>query len=181
MPETRGFAGAPCDPAEIALFRQLTSASNTPDRQAGPGSAGAGAVYSSANAAGVEGRPLSKTRAGRLPGRRATVPGNGMPSGGGPDQIAVFVAQAHGGTVLRHDQLGAETAVLVDQAHQTSFAVLWGLKGLIQQQGFRTCSSLASLDTVLTPVSYTHLRAHETVLDLVCRLLLEKKKIDIQQ
>ena len=25
------------------------------------------------------------------------------------------------------------------------------------------------------PVSYTHLRAHETVLDIVCRLLLEKK------
>ena len=30
--------------------------------------------------------------------------------------------------------------------------------------------------TMYTPVSYTHLRAHETVLDLVCRLLLEKKK-----
>ena len=30
------------------------------------------------------------------------------------------------------------------------------------------------------PVSYTHLRAHETVLDLVCRLLLEKKKQKIQ-
>src|SRR5664280_349055 len=28
----------------------------------------------------------------------------------------------------------------------------------------------------VSPVSYTHLRAHETVLDLVCRLLLEKKK-----
>ena len=28
----------------------------------------------------------------------------------------------------------------------------------------------------LQTVSYTHLRAHETVLDLVCRLLLEKKK-----
>ena len=28
----------------------------------------------------------------------------------------------------------------------------------------------------LTAVSYTHLRAHETVLDLVCRLLLENKK-----
>ena len=26
------------------------------------------------------------------------------------------------------------------------------------------------------PVSYTHLRAHATVLELVCRLLLEKKK-----
>ena len=29
-----------------------------------------------------------------------------------------------------------------------------------------------------TTVSYTHLRAHETVLDLVCRLLLEKKNTD---
>ena len=29
----------------------------------------------------------------------------------------------------------------------------------------------------ISAVSYTHLRAHETVLDLVCRLLLEKKKI----
>ena len=29
---------------------------------------------------------------------------------------------------------------------------------------------------VLGAVSYTHLRAHETVLDLVCRLLLEKTK-----
>ena len=28
----------------------------------------------------------------------------------------------------------------------------------------------------LDSVSYTHLRAHETVLDIVCRLLLEKKK-----
>ena len=30
-----------------------------------------------------------------------------------------------------------------------------------------------------SPVSYTHLRAHETVLDLVCRLLLEKKNTNI--
>ena len=28
-------------------------------------------------------------------------------------------------------------------------------------------------EMVYAPVSYTHLRAHETVLDLVCRLLLE--------
>ena len=33
---------------------------------------------------------------------------------------------------------------------------------------------LASADP--NPVSYTHLRAHETRHDLVCRLLLEKKK-----
>src|SRR5664280_3076130 len=38
-------------------------------------------------------------------------------------------------------------------------------------QRFRATSGSAD-----TPVSYTHLRAHETVLDLVCRLLLEKKK-----
>ena len=31
------------------------------------------------------------------------------------------------------------------------------------------------------PVSYTHLRAHETVLDLVCRLLLEKKKTPLHK
>jgi len=33
-------------------------------------------------------------------------------------------------------------------------------------------NTLQTIDSV----SYTHLRAHETVLDLVCRLLLEKKK-----
>ncbi|GAB5804207.1 hypothetical protein JMUB7527_28700 [Staphylococcus aureus] len=27
---------------------------------------------------------------------------------------------------------------------------------------------------IIEPVSYTHLRAHETCADLVCRLLLEK-------
>ena len=32
-----------------------------------------------------------------------------------------------------------------------------------------------ALGAAYGPVSYTHLRAHETVLDLVCRLLLEKK------
>ena len=32
-----------------------------------------------------------------------------------------------------------------------------------------------SLTQYSAAVSYTHLRAHETVLDLVCRLLLEKK------
>ena len=33
--------------------------------------------------------------------------------------------------------------------------------------------------TTLYPVSYTHLRAHETLRYLVCRLLLEKKQISI--
>eukprot|EP00657_Telonema_sp_P-1_P008718 TRINITY_DN30520_c0_g1_i1.p1 TRINITY_DN30520_c0_g1~~TRINITY_DN30520_c0_g1_i1.p1 ORF type:complete len:116 (-),score=53.78 TRINITY_DN30520_c0_g1_i1:13-360(-) len=33
-----------------------------------------------------------------------------------------------------------------------------------------------AMSDAVDAVSYTHLRAHETVLDLVCRLLLEKKK-----
>ena len=39
---------------------------------------------------------------------------------------------------------------------------------LLRQRLFRPVGEIA--------VSYTHLRAHETVLDLVCRLLLEKKQ-----
>ena len=39
-----------------------------------------------------------------------------------------------------------------------------------------TVAARATGGVTAAPVSYTHLRAHETVLDLVCRLLLEKKK-----
>ena len=35
--------------------------------------------------------------------------------------------------------------------------------------------AVSATEAVLEAVSYTHLRAHETVLDLVCRLLLDKK------
>ena len=36
-------------------------------------------------------------------------------------------------------------------------------------------ADLVEFEGHLYPVSYTHLRAHETVLDLVCSLLLENK------
>ena len=40
----------------------------------------------------------------------------------------------------------------------------------------KTFDEYRKVDTDLqAAVSYTHLRAHETVLDLVCRLLLETK------
>src|SRR5450756_2089933 len=42
--------------------------------------------------------------------------------------------------------------------------------------GSRPKSARLPLADRLRPVSYTHLRAHETRHDLVCRLLLEKKK-----
>ena len=40
----------------------------------------------------------------------------------------------------------------------------------------RAVQGLPGGGRAVVAVSYTHLRAHETVLDLVCRLLLEKKK-----
>ena len=42
------------------------------------------------------------------------------------------------------------------------------------QRGRRLAEMEVAEPHVVEPVSYTHLRAHETVLDLVCRLLLEK-------
>ena len=39
----------------------------------------------------------------------------------------------------------------------------------------RLLDSITEYNPLYYPVSYTHLRAHETVLDLVCRLLLDKK------
>ena len=41
-----------------------------------------------------------------------------------------------------------------------------------------TAAALRAVEIGAEAVSYTHLRAHETVLDLVCRLLLEKKKVN---
>ena len=46
---------------------------------------------------------------------------------------------------------------------------------LINPYGFMFEEITASCLVKVDAVSYTHLRAHETVLDLVCRLLLEKK------
>ena len=57
------------------------------------------------------------------------------------------------------------------------------LASILSARSARIVPGAAFLGSVTTgskrcgmPVSYTHLRAHETVLDLVCRLLLEKKK-----
>ena len=72
------------------------------------------------------------------------------------------------------DRSSAASDVYKRQAH-----------GLIETDLANRLAAAAGLRNVLVhdyvsvdlePVSYTHLRAHETVLDLVCRLLLEKKK-----
>ena len=48
----------------------------------------------------------------------------------------------------------------------------------VRDSGVNVPNARELVSTIWT-VSYTHLRAHETVLDLVCRLLLEKKKNNI--
>ena len=53
------------------------------------------------------------------------------------------------------------------------------LAGMAQQRLELALDVLGDVDDIgdgRVAVSYTHLRAHETVLDIVCRLLLEKKK-----
>src|SRR5674476_747596 len=45
-----------------------------------------------------------------------------------------------------------------------------------QCQHFHITKNAMILVMIIVPVSYTHLRAHETGRNLVCRLLLEKKK-----
>ena len=47
---------------------------------------------------------------------------------------------------------------------------------IIEQLKDKELSDSQKDNFVKKPVSYTHLRAHETRHDLVCRLLLEKKK-----
>ena len=58
-------------------------------------------------------------------------------------------------------ELGGNNAIIISDKADLDIAMHASLFGAVGTAG---------------PVSYTHLRAHETVLDLVCRLLLEKKK-----
>ena len=63
------------------------------------------------------------------------------------------------------------TALLVELAASGLALARWKPNGKFAPWLFRFGGHIAT-----GTVSYTHLRAHETVLDLVCRLLLEKKK-----
>src|SRR5450756_1476244 len=65
------------------------------------------------------------------------------------------------------------------QYHLPYVLAQWTGLGLGQESwrsAVRIEAACASSSQAIRPVSYTHLRAHETRHDLVCRLLLEKKK-----
>ena len=57
------------------------------------------------------------------------------------------------------------------------FVVLDGIIPLISPKHIE--KEVDKIAATIVAVPYTHLRAHETVLDLVCRLLLEKKNTHI--
>ena len=71
-------------------------------------------------------------------------------------------------------------ARLLKQSTEGSLSLV-RLRKLIAFDRFLARLLAVQPDGWLLTVSYTHLRAHETVLDLVCRLLLEKKKKNTKQ
>src|SRR5665811_1501922 len=130
----------------------------------------------------------------------------GMPKRGGSVHVATIRTKGAGDRVytsyllrrsyreggrVRHENLG-NLSHLPEAAIEAVRRVLAGEVLVAAEDRFQVTRSLPhghvaavlgvvrSLDLerlISRAVSYTHLRAHETVLDLVCRLLLEKKKL----
>eukprot|EP00658_Telonema_sp_P-2_P021205 TRINITY_DN18433_c0_g1_i1.p1 TRINITY_DN18433_c0_g1~~TRINITY_DN18433_c0_g1_i1.p1 ORF type:complete len:113 (-),score=10.50 TRINITY_DN18433_c0_g1_i1:35-373(-) len=84
---------------------------------------------------------------------------------------SVWRGRQLGGTMLERLRLGCGWRLLLVYSN---LALLCdeGLRFLVAHRIICPSSQI----TILYPVSYTHLRAHETPEHLVCRLLLEKKK-----
>src|SRR5674536_379359 len=72
---------------------------------------------------------------------------------------------------LKKNNLANNILVAKDGAEALDF---FFCRGKFEKRTFTNPPKVVLLD--LKPVSYTHLRAHETPEHLVCRLLLEKKK-----
>src|SRR5665811_1220243 len=85
-------------------------------------------------------------------------------------QRAAFAAKMNPSIAARQDRLDRLAAM--NEKHGTRI-----IEAIGADFGHRSAHETRMAELVLmgaTTVSYTHLRAHETVLDLVCRLLLEK-------
>src|SRR5665811_738725 len=86
-----------------------------------------------------------------------------------PEQAPTMTAIAASAATLR---VRLVRFMRLDSSILRPDALIWSAGRAVSLRRSRV---IAGLPTSLS-VSYTHLRAHETVLDLVCRLLLEKKK-----
>ena len=71
-------------------------------------------------------------------------------------------------------------AELLDPIFENCKRVLAQFQKLLDVNPICTTPTYLELKIASYAVSYTHLRAHETLSDLVCRLLLETKKITLQ-
>src|SRR5665811_2444146 len=94
---------------------------------------------------------------------------------GSPDQWVTRAKAGPGGGTRPQNEIGkrrlAGLGDSVPESGKPPFPYFVLRAGPASRTGF--CSSHPLVRTTHTkPVSYTHLRAHETVLDLVCRLLL---------
>jgi len=77
------------------------------------------------------------------------------------------------GFSLGAQDLSEVTGAVTDDSNEPLIGVNVRVKGT-------NMGTATDFDGAFIPVSYTHLRAHETLMNLVCRLLLEKKKTHIK-
>ena len=81
----------------------------------------------------------------------------------------------HAGLALREHQVGVGDEMLAKGDQVRVVRLQRRVRALEAEPAAQDHRIRIAGSQMLEPVSYTHLRAHETVLDLVCRLLLEKK------
>src|SRR5665811_2489349 len=78
------------------------------------------------------------------------------------------------GRISKHRTMGIRLTPRSTGSYTTGVAR--GRSSMVEPQFSKLTTRVRFSSPAPATVSYTHLRAHETVLDLVCRLLLEKKK-----
>ena len=95
-----------------------------------------------------------------------------------PINVCSYHLQEAGATPVQEVAYTLANAVAVLDAVKASGQVAEEeLPKVVGRISFFCNAGIRFVEEMCKAVSYTHLRAHETVLDLVCRLLLEKKKI----
>ena len=77
------------------------------------------------------------------------------------------------------ESIEIEWVIKSQNLNKFDFVILPGSKQTIKDQLFLEKSGLSDDIREYSAVSYTHLRAHETKANLVCRLLLEKKNLSV--
>src|SRR5450759_5851730 len=101
--------------------------------------------------------------------------GCGTPGGSHPNKSAQVHTELAG---LYYDR--AQLGIALEEVEHAlqadhDYAPAYYMRGLIHMELREDKDAEEDFQRSIRPVSYTHLRAHETRHDLVCRLLLEKK------